>query len=237
MRTRLIAFLEILAAFVGLFGAAALIGGLVVPQMPEAARTPVQALGLWGAVLAGALLLRRNGRSYRDLGLRRPASWRATFGWAVAALLLSWGGAALIGATIQALTDWPPLDTLYIRRSIEGQPVAYLLWMALVVWGSAAFGEELFARGFLLDRFSCLFGGHRGALAAAAIAQAALFGLLHAVQGASGIVVTFYVGLVFAWVWHASGRNLWAPILAHGITDSISLTMMFAGLDLPGYIR
>lgn len=236
MRTRVVASVEIVASFVGLFAAAALIG-LVVPVIPDVARMPVQALGLWGAVIVGALLLRRGGRSYRDLGLRRPASWRATLGWTALALLVAWGGTALIGLAIEAFTAWPPIDVSYIRTSIEGDPIAYLLWIGLVVWGSAAFGEELFARGFLIDRFSALFGMGRSALVLAALAQAALFGLLHAIQGPAGIVVTLYVGLVFAWIWHASGRNLWAPILAHGITDTISLTLMFAGQDLPGYIR
>lgn len=236
MRTRIAASVEIVASFVGLFAAAALLG-LLVPSLPGPARTPVQALGLWGAVIAGALLLRRSGRSYLDLGLRRPGSWRATFVWTILALLVAWGGTLLIGLAIQAFTAWPPLDVAYIRTSIEGDPIAYLMWIVLVVWGSAAFGEELFARGFLIDRFAALFGAGRGALILAALAQAALFGLLHAIQGPAGIVMTFYVGLVFAWVWYASGRNLWAPILAHGITDTISLTLMFAGQDLPGYIR
>jgi hypothetical protein len=236
MRVRVVALLEIVGSFAGLFLAAALIGGLVLPLLPESARTPVQALGLWGAVIAGGLLLKRGGTSYRALGLRRPKSWRATLGWTSAAILLSSAGAALLGALIQAATDWPPLDVAYIRRSIEGDLVAYLLWIVLVVWGSAAFGEELFARGFLTDRLRILFGGGRGALFAAMVGQAALFGALHTVQGPSGIVITFYVGLVFAGIWYASGRNLWAPILAHGLMDTMSLTLMFLGQPLPGYI-
>ena len=38
MRVRLIALLEIVGSFAGLFLAAALIGGLVVPFLPESAR-------------------------------------------------------------------------------------------------------------------------------------------------------------------------------------------------------
>ena len=235
MRIRLVAFLEIVGAIAALFLAAILIG-LIAPLLPESARTPVQALAMWGAVLAGALMLRRTGRSYRDLGLRRPDSWLKTLGWTAGAMALSFAGAALLGTLIQVTTDWPPLDTAYLRDAIEGDALAYLLFIVLVVWGSAAFGEELFARGFVLDRMQILFGGWRGAQVAAIVGQAALFGIFHAQQGPTGIVITFYVGLVLAGIWLASGRNLWAPILAHGLMDTISLTLMFAGQPLQGYI-
>ena len=64
---------------------------------------------------------------------------------------------------------------------------------------------------------------------------AAIFGLLHAVQGPSGMLITGYIGLVFAGIYLASGRNLWAPILAHGTADTVSLTMLYLGVPLPGY--
>ncbi len=77
------------------------------------------------------------------------------------------------------------------------------------MWGSAAFGEELFARGFALDRLQTVFGRRGLGLVFAALGQAAIFGALHAIQGPSGVIVTAYVGLVFAWIYFASGRNLW----------------------------
>ena len=232
---RLLALLEIVAAFVGLIGAAALLGA-IVPHLPAVARMPVQALGMWGAVLAGGLLLWRSGRSWREIGLRRPESWRTTFGWTAAILVVAFAGTWLLGMLIQSFTDWPPLDVGYIREEIEGNFVAFALWMVLVVWGSAAFGEELFFRGFMLDRLSFAFGPNRAGIAIAIILQAAQFGALHAIQGTAGIVITAWVGLVMAVAYFASGRNLWAPILAHGITDTISLTLMYFGTPLPGYI-
>ena len=233
---RLRALIEIAAVFAGLVLLSGLIGSLIVPLLPARLAMPVQALGLWGAVIAGAVLLQRAGSSYRDLGLRGPGSWRKTLGWAAAALLLSSLGALAIGAAARAFTDWPPLEVGYIRSSIAGSPLAYAVWIVLVAWGSAAFGEELLARGFLLNRFHTLFGGGRAALGAAVVAQAGVFGLLHAVQGPTGVVVTAYVGIVYAAIYLASGRNLWAPILAHGVQDTAALTIMFVGARLPGYI-
>ncbi|WP_066793523.1 CPBP family intramembrane glutamic endopeptidase [Sphingomonas soli] len=230
------AIAEIVAVFVALFAAAAVIGQVAAQLQPKFA-TPVQGLALWGAVGAGALLARRSGRGFGTLGLRAPASWRATLGWAAAALVLSWTGTLVLGLAIRHATDWPPLDVGYIRESIEGDTLAWLVWMLLVVWGSAAFGEELLSRGFVLDRLWTAGGRGRVALVIAMVLQALIFGWLHAVQGPTGIVLTAWVGLVFAGVWLASGRNLWAPILAHGTTDTISLTLIYAGVPLPGYIN
>jgi uncharacterized protein len=225
---------ELGAVFASLFGISLLIAMLVVPLLPSEAAMPVQALGLWGAVFVGGLLLRREGGSYGDLGFKRPQSWSRTIAWAAATIVVSFGAAAAVGAIITATTDWPPLDVSYIRSSIEGNPGIYLLWLVLVVWGTAAFGEELTARGFIMDRLRRLFGGDRFAIVLAALGQAAIFGLLHAIQGPTGMVITGVIGLVMAGSYFASGRNLWAPILAHGIIDTISLTLMFLGVELPG---
>ncbi len=229
------AILEIVAVFAALFAAAALIGPISA-LLPEGLATPVKALALWGAIGAGALLLRRAGSGYGALGLRRPASWRSTLGWAAAGLLIAGLGSIALGEIIRHATGWPPLDVAYIRSSIEGDTLSWIVWMLLVVWGSAAFGEELLSRGFVMDRLWTAAGRGRAGLAVAALLQAAIFGALHAVQGPTGVVLTGFIGLVFAGIYFASGRNLWAPILAHGAADTISLTLIYAGLPLPGYI-
>lgn len=232
--TRLGAIGQVLLAIAGMYVASALIG-LVTPVLPENLRTPVLALGMWGGVLAGAVMLRLSKTSYREIGFVRPTSWRRTVICAAVALAAAEAGALGLGELIRQTTDWPPLDTAYIRTSIAGDPVAYVAWIVLVVWGSAAFAEELFARGFVMDRLQAAFGRGRAGLVLAVLLQAALFGVLHAVQGPTGIVITAYVGLVFAVAYFASGRNLWAPILAHGTADTISLTLLFLGVPLPGY--
>ncbi|MES1199698.1 MAG: CPBP family intramembrane glutamic endopeptidase, partial [Pseudomonadota bacterium] len=172
---------------------------------------------------------------YRELGLRRPASWLKTLGLAVFAVVIADLGAFAIGFLIQTQTSWPPLDVTYIRSSIQGDTVAYAIWIALVVWGSAAFGEELFSRGFVLDRLQIVFGRGRVGIGVAVLAQAALFGWLHSIQGPTGMVITAYAGIVFGVIYFVSGRNLWTTILAHGITDTIGLTLMYLALPIPGY--
>ncbi len=228
---------EIVAAFAGLFIASAVLGVLVAHNAVEWLQTPLLALAMWGAVLVGALLLRLRRSSYRQLGLARPVGWTRTLVLAVIAAVAANLGALALGMAIQATTDWPPLDLTYIRLSIEGNAAAYLVWMVLVVWGSAAVGEELFARGFVMDRLTNLFGGSRIAIAAAVLAQALMFGLLHAIQGPTGVLITAFVGVILAITYYASGRNLWAPIIAHGLMDTYGLTLIFLGLPLPGHMN
>ena len=228
---------EIIAAFAGLFIASAALGVWVPTPAVEWLQTPLLALAMWGAVLVGALMLRLRRSSYRQLGLARPSNWLRILGLAVLAAIVANLGALALGMVIQATTDWPPLDLTYIRQSIEGHAAAYLTWVVLVVWGSAAVGEELFARGFVMNRLTALFGGGRLAIPAAVLAQALLFGLLHAIQGPTGIVITGFVGVILAITYYASGRNLWAPIIAHGLMDTYGLTLIFLGLPLPGHVN
>lgn len=231
---RLRALGEIVLAVVGLFAASIAISLGVAPFLPEAFRMPALAMAMWGAVSVGWLLLRASKSSYRALGFAWPKHWRRTLLWTLVAIAAAEAGAIGINLLLAHATDWPPLDASYIRDAIEGDALAYVVWIVFVVWGSAGFGEELFGRGFAFDRFQILFGRKNIGLIVAALAQAALFGWLHALQGPSGIVLTAYVGLVFAAVYLASGRNLWTVILAHGLVDTFALTMMFLGYKLPG---
>ena len=66
--------------------------------------------------------------------------------------------------------------------------------------------------------------------AASALASSALFGAAHLYQGASGVMATGLSGLVFASVYLASGRNLWACILAHGVLDTAGFLLIYFGV-------
>ena len=107
---------------------------------------------------------------------------------------------------------------------ISGDLPQYLFYGFVVSWGSAAFGEELLLRGFILDRIAKLIGSDRvPALLAAIVVQAALFGSFHFHQGSNALVATV-AGLVFGVIWLLGGRNLWACILLHGLVDFFTAT-------------
>jgi membrane protease YdiL (CAAX protease family) len=180
-------------------------------------------------LLAAAWIsLRRRKTGWRTLGLRSPGSWRTTFALAVAA-----------GVLLQLLSEYVTEPLLYSLtherpdlsdfRSLTGNlPAA--AGMLLLVWTLAAFGEEIAYRGFLLERAASIKGGSTTSYVFAVVATSLLFGIGHYYQGPAGVAGSAVSGLTFGALFLLSGRNLWLPILAHGISDTIGLVMIYFGL-------
>jgi membrane protease YdiL (CAAX protease family) len=101
-----------------------------------------------------------------------------------------------------------------------------LLGFALV---SAAVGEEILFRGFLLHQFTGILGSGRRAQWVSIVTSSVIFGLAHLIQGPSGVLSTCVIGLIFGWAWFRSGRNLWATILAHALVDTCGIAMLYFG--------
>jgi membrane protease YdiL (CAAX protease family) len=178
------------------------------------------------AALAAVLCLRRAGEGWPALGLVRPTRpWRTLL---VALGLAVLGYAAAIVATLVAtqVLGWPPMQSSKLA-AVQGS-VPALLGMLAIAWTTAALGEELLFRGFLQGRLQRLFGERTGGGLMAAGLQAVLFGLVHAYQGPTGILVTGSLGLVFGLAYLRT-RSLWPLVLAHGLIDTLSLLALYAG--------
>jgi len=91
-------------------------------------------------------------------------------------------------------------------------------------------GEELVWRAWILNRLRDLFGPGRGSWVAALVLMSAAFGLAHADQGITGVLENTLNGAMLGGLYLASGRNLIAPVVAHGVTDTIDVSLMFAGV-------
>ena len=180
-------------------------------------------------VLAATLLLRWSGVSWRDVGLRRPVSFWRTAGRVVLGYLVIGCMFTLVSQLLLPLLGVAP-KTLRLFASIEGNAWEYLFWLLPVAWGSAAFGEELVFRGFLQSRLQTVLGGTKGAAAAALVLQALIFGMLHSYQGLGGAILAGSTGLVLGAVYLAGRGNLWAPIILHGVVDTVTLTAVFSGV-------
>lgn len=81
---------------------------------------------------------------------------------------------------------------------------------------AAGSGEELAFRGYVIPALTPLLG-----VMGAATLSSAVFGVVHAYQGALGVVRTGLMGGVLAWGFLASG-SLWPPIVAHTIIDLVA---------------
>ena len=99
-----------------------------------------------------------------------------------------------------------------------------------MAWTTAGFGEEIIWRGFVMTRVAGLLGKGRRAWVASLLITSIAFGLLHFYQGASGVVMTGTTGLLLGTLFLLSGRNLWLPIITHGMLNTISFLSIYFGL-------
>jgi len=173
-----------------------------------------------------SLWLRKSG--WRHLGLNRPASWLRTIGIG-----------AIVGLVYQAVSLWLIVPLLH---QLTNEPldlsqfaplranVSLLIIYLTVSWTIAAFGEEMAYRGYLLNRVADLFGHSRASWVVGLIGSSALFGFGHAYQGITGILETFLFACVMAGLYLAGRRNLWLPVIAHGVYDTVAVVLIFLGL-------
>jgi membrane protease YdiL (CAAX protease family) len=211
------ASLEILGVLVSSF--AGIVVGSLTGWLPMA---PI--LGMVFPLILATLFLRREGKGWPDIGFPKRLSWWRFIGYTLAALALTLlANGLVVGPLLNALNA-PATDITLLTDALEGNTLNYVVFMVFIVWGSAAFGEELIVRGFILDRFSKLFG-----TSIAVVAQAAIFALAHSYQGITGVVTIFVLAVIFGGVYIRSGRNLLPVIVAHGILDSIGITAIYLG--------
>jgi len=166
----------------------------------------------------------------RDLGLARPRSIpRTVLLGIVAGIVLLFFSKLLLTPLMESLTGIP--RDLSAFDYLRGD---FAAWLALMprIWIGAAIGEEIVFRGFLIGRLEAAFGGaSRAATIAAVLLSSAVFGFAHAYQGPTGMLITGILGLIFAIVYVAVGRNLWLNIVVHGVYDTLSLALVLTNLD------
>lgn len=178
--------------------------------------------------LLGWISIRSRGQRWRDLGLKLDQPFPKLL------LIGMVGGVAMealeLFATQQALTkilgQGPDLHQL---QRLIGNTQLLILGIVLA-WVLAAFGEELVYRGYLTNRLAGIFGGSKTAWTVAAVLITLLFGLAHFPQGLTGIIENVIDGAILAALYFATGRNLWAPIIAHGIQDTVDVLLIYLGV-------
>ena len=107
-----------------------------------------------------------------------------------------------------------------------------LLMMLAIMWIMAAFGEEFFFRGYVMNRLAILFGNSHTSWIIALISSSVMFGIVHSYQGLSGMFTTGVVGLFLGLVFLRNKDNLVVGMLVHGIYDTYGLTLIYFGKEL-----
>ena len=181
--------------------------------------------------LLGWVSLRLRGLRWKDVGLKRPEP-----NWSFTKILFV---GVLVGIGMEALELFAtqPLLTKLLNKGPNLHELQSLVgsWKILVLalvltWTLAAFGEEMVWRGYLMNRFADLFGRSPSGWIASAILISLLFGFAHFPQGPTGIIENVIDGAILAGVYFATGRNLWAPIIAHGIQDTVDVLLIYLGM-------
>jgi membrane protease YdiL (CAAX protease family) len=177
--------------------------------------------------LLGLVSFRIRNGGWAAMGLRRPPSWTriGLIALAAAAARLLLGELVVDPFTSRF---WPPATPPSGTEQITGNPTAALRWL-LLVWTFAAFGEEIAYRGYLVNRAADVGHGSRTAWWIAVLLGAVLFGYGHYYKGPAGIVDSGMAGLILGIAYLAADRNLWAPILAHGIIDTVGVAALYLG--------
>lgn len=207
------------AAFELLVALLLLAGGLfgVIPY----SSTPV-------LLLFGWLMLWLRGTGWRDVGLKRPARWSRT-------LLVGIGvGIAYQYISLYAIEPLLARLTGALPDVSQFAPLVgntfFFVFSLVISWTLAAFAEEMVFRGYLLNRVAELVGERqRAAWVVALVVTSVLFGIVHMYQGASGMITAAISGLLFGALYLATGRNLWAAIIAHGVNDTLGFTLIYLG--------
>jgi uncharacterized protein len=175
----------------------------------------------------GWLSMRLRGQRWRDIGLSFPANWGR---------LLLIGIAAGIAMELLELFATQPLlvaltgkyPDLSDFHDLVGN-VRLLLLLVAGSWIIAGVGEEVVWRGYILNRVADLLGRRRVGWTISIGIVSIVFGLAHSYQDWTGIIENSIDGALLALLYIACGRNLIAPIVAHGITDTLDSLLIFSG--------
>jgi membrane protease YdiL (CAAX protease family) len=177
--------------------------------------------------LLGWISLRLRGLHWKDVGFARPRSWAAAVGLGIL------GGLCI--EAIELFVTQPLLVRLIGKMpdlsgflEVAGNLKLTLIFL-LLTWTLAAFGEEMVYRGYLMNRVAGLFHGTRAGWIASLVAISVVFGSAHIGQGSTGMIENVWDGLLLGGLYLACGRNLAVPIIAHGVTDTVDILLMYVG--------
>lgn len=189
--------------------------------------------GIVGSLIVSWKCLKMQGRTWSDLGFRRPDSFKRVALTAIASTLVLIPLTFFLRRLVTQLVHQQP--NLEAFRQIEGN-VTVLLSGLCIVWTVAAFGEELLFRGFLLNTIPRLFPERfpteKTKWGISLVVTSVIVGIGHAYQGPTGMILTGIIGFCFGLIYLTSKRNLWPSILTHGLYDTVAFLILFFGLRL-----
>lgn len=177
-----------------------------------------------GLTILAAVLLRRSGVPMNRLGFGLPFEpLRFLFLAAVGVGLIQFLGLLLEPLWEQIFGGARDLGRF---SGVSGSSVELVKLLALS-WILAAFGEELAFRIVLMRGIAFALGDSRLAFGVALIAQAVVFGVVHAYQGPAGMLGASINGLIYGGLTLAARGSIWPAALAHGSSNTIGIMELY----------
>ena len=170
----------------------------------------------WSPVLVIGFLLARNREGWAGIGLTRFRGGDLGMG------LILWVASFVLVLVLAQLFQY------FGQREVDFLPEGLPLWFrsvqAVLIAVTAGVTEEIVVRGYAQTRLEQL----RAPTAVIILLPTALWGVLHAYQGAGAALTIFGLGLMYAWYFQRT-RRLWPLILAHILFDATQLVFILAG--------
>lgn len=199
-----------------------LVSAIMVLKVVGALRNPALLILPLGWL---SLWLRRSG--WRQIGMARPADWRRTvFAGITIGIVYNVLDIFVMLPLLHRLTG-EPLDLSQVS-SLQGN-LGMLLALLAATWTLFAFGEEMAYRGYIFNRLEDVFGRSTLGTVLSVAVVSVVFGFAHGAQGPTGILDNIIAGVALSILYLASGRNLWLPIVAHGVEDTTSFLLLYLG--------
>lgn len=174
------------------------------------------------ALAVMSLIARRQGAG--SLGLRRPAR--------PVRMAVQVFGSSLLWTALTLAMIMPVVEHLTGQRRdvsqfapLEGN-LGLLLYLLVISWMLAAFGEEFAYRGYVQTRMRDVLPAGRTGLIIAVLLSSLLFGLAHTEQGIVGVILSGIDAIFFS-ILRYRYQTLWAAILAHGFLNTIGMIAYF----------
>ncbi len=111
----------------------------------------------------------------------------------------------------------------FVRESL-GQ----YLFLVIMGWLIGGVYEEIVFHGFMFARLEKMIGG-KYATHISFVITASLFGAYHVQLGADGLINALLVGAVYLALFLYFKRNLWYPIICHGVYNTLVMTLIYFG--------
>lgn len=163
------------------------------------------------------------------LGFHRPESWARTIGVGAAfGVVVQAAFTIVVDPLLERMTG-TPVDVSSLD-GMRGNVTAFLAMLG-VGWVIGGVLEEMLFRGYLLRRLMGIFGSGPLAVGLAMSLPAVAFGMAHRYQDTAGMLSTGLIGLLLGALFVWGRYNLWLPIVAHGVLNTVGVTLIYLDLD------